>query len=327
VAPTPSRGNGASQSGGQRFRATSPGDYRFRLGFRPPFDWNGLLEFVAPRAIPGVEAVDRGCYRRTIALGEHAGYLEARLGRDAVDLSIHFPDPRGLVSIVERVRRLFDLGADPAQIRAHLGHDPALKRRVARRPGLRVPGAWDGFELAVRAILGQQVTVAGATTLSGRIVKAFGHPFSEAPGLTHLFPTPAALAAADFSAIGLPRARAETLRHLARAVLSGEIAFSGVGDAGAFSERFQRLSGVGPWTAQYVAMRALGEPDAFPAGDLGLLRATGLGNSKDLERRAEAWRPWRAYAAMHLWQGGTSNGRDLLHPRRKPGRTAAAHRR
>ncbi|HTM49233.1 MAG TPA: AlkA N-terminal domain-containing protein [Bryobacteraceae bacterium] len=282
-----------------------PGRYRFRLPFRPPFDWDDLLEFLSPRAIPGVEELTGGSYRRTIALQGKRGLIEARLDsrRGAVDLLIQFPDAAALIVIVERVRRLFDLRADPADIQGVLGPHPLLARRVAARPGLRVPGAWDGFEMAVRAILGQQVTVRGASTLAGRIVRAFGDPWEEDGGrLTHFFPAPATLAAADYSRIGLPAARAETIRRLASAVESGELTFSGVADPARWIERFRALPGVGEWTAQYVAMRALGEPDAFPAADLGLLRASGAGSPKQLEQTAEAWRPWRAYAAMHLWQ-------------------------
>jgi AraC family transcriptional regulator of adaptative response / DNA-3-methyladenine glycosylase II len=187
--------------------------------------------------------------------------------------------------------------------------------------GLRVPGAWDGFELAVRAILGQQVSVKGATTLAGRLVRAFGEPMDGGPGLTHVFPTPERLAAADYSSIGLPAARAEAIRQLASAVARGELVFSGAAEPGHFIERFKKLPGIGEWTAQYVAMRALGNPDAFPAADLGLLRATGFAKPKELEERADRWRPWRAYAAMHLWQ---ENAHDKLHVHGKPRRAVAA---
>jgi AraC family transcriptional regulator of adaptative response / DNA-3-methyladenine glycosylase II len=164
-----------------------------------------------------------------------------------------------------------------------------------------VPGCWDGFELATRAILGQQITVKGATTLAGRIARTFGQPFAIASGLTHLFPPPAALVDANLASIGLPKVRAETIRALAHAVCDGRIRFEGIVDCDAFLASLCEIPGIGKWTAQYVAMRALREPDAFPSGDLGLLRTLGLGTSGELERRAEAWRPWRAYAAMYLW--------------------------
>lgn len=278
--------------------------YRFLLRFRPPFDWKGILEFLAPRATPGVEEVEGDLYRRAFLLSGEAGWLEASLEAtaNAVSLRIHFPDPCALFLIVERVRRLFDLAADPAEIAQHLRRDPRLAPRISLRPGLRVPGAWDGFELAVRAILGQQVTVRGATTLAGRLVREFGTPIVTNHGLTHMFPDAVPLTDADVGRIGLPRARAHTIRSLARAVADGDLSFSTTGNREEFLERFRRLPGIGDWTAHYVAMRALGEPDAFPAADLGLLKAAGLTNPRQLEALSEAWSPWRAYAAMHLWQ-------------------------
>jgi AraC family transcriptional regulator of adaptative response / DNA-3-methyladenine glycosylase II len=279
-------------------------EYFFRLRFRGPFAWNRILAFLSPRAIPGVEAVEAGCYRRTISVNGLSGCIEASLDRDgnAVGVRICFPEPRCLFPIVERVRHLFDLNADPAGVASHLGHDPLLARRAAFAPGLRVPGCWDGFELAVRAVLGQQVTVKGASTLAGRLVREFGAAVPARGGLTHLFPLPGALAAADLTRIGLPSARAETVRGLAAAVRDGRISFNGVVDVPDFLARFRELPGIGDWTAQYVAMRAFGDPDAFPSGDLGLLRAAGMRHARELEERSQAWRPWRAYAAMHLWQ-------------------------
>jgi AraC family transcriptional regulator of adaptative response / DNA-3-methyladenine glycosylase II len=288
-----------------RNRATVPAnEYLFRLRFRPPFQWGALLAFLRPRATPGVEVVASGCYRRTIALGGLSGSVEVALleKRDELAVRIRFPDPRHLFLVIERIRGMFDLNADPAVIAAELGEDGLLAPFLAVEPGLRVPGSWDGFELSVRAILGQQVTVAGASTLCGRLVQAYGTPVAAGPGLTHLFPSPEALAQADGSTLGVPRARTETIRALARAVSEGRLSFNGVLDVNAFLARLRGISGIGDWTAQYVAMRALGEPDAFPAGDLGLLRATGLRSWRQLAHRAEAWRPWRAYAAMYLWR-------------------------
>jgi AraC family transcriptional regulator of adaptative response / DNA-3-methyladenine glycosylase II len=301
-------------------------EYHFLLRFRPPFSWAALLEFLAPRAIPGVEVVEDSRYRRIFSLHDHIGWIEAALDEpnSAIALRIRFPEPRWLFLIVERVRRLFDLSADPSEIARYLRHDPLLESLIAARPGVRVPGCWDGFELAVRAILGQQVTVRGATTLSGRLVRAFGTPVVVGHGLTHLFPSPAKLADTDLGLVGLPRARAHCLRSLAQAVCDGKIVFSGVADVEQFLLRFRELPGIGEWTAQYVAMRALGEPDAFPAGDLGLLRATGLRNAGQLENRAAGWRPWRAYAAMYLWQGVMKNEHHVFHPDRKPARAVAA---
>jgi AraC family transcriptional regulator of adaptative response / DNA-3-methyladenine glycosylase II len=297
-----------------------PEGYRFRLPFRPPFDWDALIEFLGPRAIPGVEQIDPDRYARTILLDGKRGRIEVQPAPrgGALDLRIEFPDASKLIRIVERVRRLFDLRADPDAIRARLEDDPMLASRIAKRPGLRVPGAWDGFELAVRAILGQQVTVKGATTLSGRLVRAFGEG--------DLFPTPHSLASADYSAIGLPGARAEAIRSLAAAVDGGQLAFTGVTDPERFIARLRELPGIGEWTAQYIAMRALSEPDAFPAADLGLLRASGASSPAELERRAERWRPWRAYAAMYLWQT-EENENDELHLHGEPHRAVASGRR
>ena len=279
-------------------------EYLFRLGFRPPYDWKGMLEFLAPRAIPGVESVDAhsGIYRRTILLNGEAGQFEVSMhhGGLALEARIQFGDSRALFLITERIRRMFDLNADWQRITARLKTDEVLATRMEVRPGLRVPGSWDGFELAVRAILGQQVTVKGASTLAGRLVRAYGKEFAGAPGLTHLFPTPEVLANAKPS-LGLPVARAETIRALARAVCDGKISFEGIVETEEFLERLCEIPGIGKWTAQYVAMRALGEPDAFPAGDLGLAHALELKSAKEMEERARAWRPWRAYATMYLW--------------------------
>jgi AraC family transcriptional regulator of adaptative response / DNA-3-methyladenine glycosylase II len=210
--------------------------------------------------------------------------------------------------IVERIRAMFDLNADWAAIAQGLAADPALAMRMEANPGLRVPGCWNGFELAIRAILGQQVTVKGATTLAGRLARTLGQPFSAPGGLTHIFPSPDVLADANPDGMGLTKARSETIRALARAVCDGRIGFEGIADSEDFMARMCEIPGIGKWTAQYVAMRALGEPDAFPSGDLGLLRALALKSPGELERRAEAWRPWRAYASMYLW---TSCGADL----------------
>jgi AraC family transcriptional regulator, regulatory protein of adaptative response / DNA-3-methyladenine glycosylase II len=301
--------------------------YIFRLAFRPPLDWDALLGFLSQRAIPGVEEVRDGRYLRTIALDGRVGEIEAELMNGCVVLRVRFPDPHALFSIVERVRRLFDLGADPMEIGAHLRRDPLLAQRVKRRPGLRVPGAWDGFELAVRAILGQQISVRAAATLAGRLIQKLGKAVPGKGGLTHVFPTPQILAEASLSSSGLTRARAEALHALARACADGTLRFDAAEDVEQSVARLKRLPGVGDWTAQYVAMRALGEPDAFPAGDLALMRAAGFASPQDLERRADRWRPWRAYAALHLWQGVKDDALDMLRRDRKPGGRPAPRRR
>jgi AraC family transcriptional regulator of adaptative response / DNA-3-methyladenine glycosylase II len=277
--------------------------YLFRLRFRPPYNWQGMLAFLAARAIPGVEVVEAGTYRRSISVNGSHGCFEVALDEPNATLvaRVQFGSPRSLFFITERIRTMFDLNADWAAIVKSLKTDPVLSPRLETAPGLRVPGCWDGFELAVRAILGQQITVKSATVLAGRIATTFGEPFSAVPGVTHLFPSPEVLAEAKLVGVGLTHARTETIRTLARMVCDGQISFEGVVDSDAFLSRLCEIPGIGRWTAQYVSMRALGEPDAFPSGDLGLLRALASGSSSDLERRAEAWRPWRAYAAMYLW--------------------------
>ena len=303
-------------------------EYRFSLRYRPPFNWEAILDFMAPRALPGIEIVEDKIYRRIFSLNNQIGWLEASLDKpaDAISLRIRFPEPRLLFLIVERVRRLFDLSADSDEITAHLRHDPLLAQRIESRPGLRIPGSWDGFELTVRAILGQQVTVAGATTLTGRLVRAFGTPVVVSPKLTHIFPTPEKVAESDLTKIGLPKARAHSICSLARAVSDGKVGFTGVVNLEKFLSQVCGMLGIGNWTAQYVAMRALGEPDAFPASDLALLRAAGLRNPRELESLAETWRPWRAYAAMYLWQGVTKDEQRVLHTNRKSNRAFAACR-
>ena len=279
--------------------------YVFRLNFRPPFNWTRILEFLRARATPGVEAVENGAYRRSISLEGREGFVEVSLDETNHSLvaRVLFGDSHALFLIIERLRAIFDLNADWSVIAATLRSDPSLASRVESEAGLRVPGCWSGFELAVRAILGQQVSVAAATTLCERLVKQFGKPFNPAHGVSHLFPGPEVLEQADVAVIGLPRARAQTIRALSRAVRDGQVRFEAGADAAEFGAQLSEIPGVGKWTAQYVAMRALRDPDAFPAGDLGLRRAIGDPTERELERRSEAWRPWRAYAAMLLWQG------------------------
>lgn len=280
-------------------------EYVFHLRFRPPYHWNGMLSFLAARATPGVELVDRNSYRRSIVLNGHQGHFEVSLNdnddRHSLIVRVQIAEPRSLFTIVERVRAMFDLNADWAAIARSLGSDPQLAAPLRAQPGLRVPGSWNGFELAVRAILGQQITVKGATNLAGRLAKSFGQPLAPANGLTHLFPTPEVLADAKLTNVGLTGKRAQTIRALARAVSDGHISFERVIDSESFLKRLCEIPGIGNWTAQYVAMRALGEPDAFPTGDLGLLRALDLTSPHDLDKRVEPWRPWRAYACMYLW--------------------------
>jgi AraC family transcriptional regulator of adaptative response / DNA-3-methyladenine glycosylase II len=286
--------------------------YQFRLNFRPPYHWQAMLDFLAPRATPGIEVVADSVYRRTISLNGIDGYFEVSLdsAQDALLVRIDFPDPRALFAVVERIRAMFDLNADWSSIAKTLRADRMLGPSVKAEPGVRVPGCWNGFELAVRAILGQQVTVRGATSLAGRLVAAFGRKVEEHNALTHIFPSPEALAKSRLESVGLTGARAETIRALARAVAEGKIKFEGVIDSEDFLRRLCEIPGIGAWTAQYVAMRALREPDAFPSSDLGLLRASAVTMPRELEQQSEPWRPWRAYAAMYLWRMGGSKEAD-----------------
>ena len=287
------------------------GAVRVRLGYRPPYDWQAMLSFLRTRAIPGVEAVTEGRYARTIALGEARGVLVVEpAAENCLRATVSFPDLRRLPAIIARVRRVFDLAADPVTIGAHLGQDPALAPLVAARPGLRVPGAWDGFELAVRAVLGQQITVSAARLLAGKLTLAFGEaiddPAAQAHGLTHVFPTPQRLAQAELAAIGMPKARQTALTSLAAAVVADPLIFGPRRSLDEAVATLRALAGIGEWTAQYIAMRELREPDAFPAADVGLLRALRDAQGARLTppallARAEQWRPWRAYAALHLW--------------------------
>lgn len=304
--------------------ASGPDRYQFRLAFRPPYDWPMVLGFLRARATAGVESVDADRYRRTIALDGNTGTLDVSHAADgaAIVLDVHFPDPRALLTIVERVRRMFDLGADPSVIAEHLRGDAQLARRMARHPGIRTPGAWDGFELAVRAILGQQVSVKAATTIAGRVAAAFGLPVVAGNGLDRMFPTPSQLADARLERAGVTSARAQTIRTLARQVAAGAIRFDGSFDS-ATAAALRAVPGIGEWTASYIAMRAFGEPDAFLYGDLVLRRAAGNLTANELDRRSEAWRPWRAYAVMLLWQTETEV-RDER-PRCAPGAEPGLH--
>lgn len=279
-----------------------------RLPYRPPFDVATLFSYLAYRAIPGVEEVTNGCYRRAFALSGAQGIveLELRPGADMVLLRLSLDNTCHDQAVAQRCRHLLDLDADPAAMAGVLGADALLAPLVAARPGLRVPGAIDGFELAVRAVLGQQVSVAGARTLAGRLVAALGEPLAEPRGaLVRFFPTAERVAQANLSGLGLTGGRISALQALARAVAEGSISLDRAADPAQTSARLQELSGIGPWTASYIAMRALGDPDACPVADLGLRRALerlGLaGDPRSIAARAEAWRPWRAYATHYLW--------------------------
>ncbi len=301
---------------GQRGAGEAAAPVTLRLNYRGAYDWNAMLGFLRARAIAGVEVVEAQRYSRIVRVAEVVGRIEVShiAARRCLVVAIRFPEVRALPVIVSRLRGLFDLDADLEVIGAHLAQDPRLAPLVAARPGLRTPGAWDGFELAVRAILGQQVTLQAARTLAGRITSAFGSRLEPDPGphpgevglLTRAFPTPAQLAVADLGMMGLTTARAAALKALAAAACEDPRLFEPAASLDEAIARFRALPGIGEWTAQYIALRALREADAFPAADIGLMQGyAGDGqprpSPKQLLERAEAWRPWRAYAAQHLW--------------------------
>ena len=296
--------------GGPEAAASDGEAVRLTLPYQAPYDWDAMLGFLRLRAIPGVERVGPNRYARTIGLGGDVGVLTVEpTSKSRVAVGVRFPKVSALATIIARVRRVFDLAADPVAIGAHLTRDPALAPLVAARPGLRVPGAWDGFELAIRAILGQQITVTAARGLAGKLVAAHGAPLPErlaAEGLTHVFPTPERLADIDFGTLGMPRSRAAALSAMTHAVIADPQIFGPKRSLDDAVGALKILPGIGEWTAQYIAMRELREPDAFPAADIGLMRALaddtgGRPSPAELLARAEAWRPWRAYAALHLW--------------------------
>jgi AraC family transcriptional regulator of adaptative response / DNA-3-methyladenine glycosylase II len=281
-------------------RLVADGGLRLRLPFRGPLDLEHLLTFLAARAIPGVESVDvgAGTYRRTIVVNGDPGVLEVgRGGDDHLVLTAHLPHWEGLIHVVDRVRRIFGLDLELDAATAVLADDPVLAPRIAAAPGRRVPGAWDGFETGVRAILGQQVSVAGASTLAGRLVERLGTPVPGLAewGLSATFPSAEVVAAGDLDGLGLPASRATAIRSFATAVAVDDVRLDGSLGLDLLVERLTALPGIGPWTAHYLALR-LGERDAFPAGDLVLRRAV-----DDVAVAAERWRPWRALAAIHLW--------------------------
>ena len=276
---------------------------RLRLPARLPFAGHAVLAFLAAHTTPGVEEVVGGMYRRTV----EGGVLSVMPDAAGLTVELRLDDVRGVGPLVGAARRLFDLDCDPVAVAEVLGADPLLAPALVATPGIRLPGAVDGFEAAVRTVLGQQVSVAGATTLASRLVEACGTPLAESDGgLTHRFPGPHALAAADLSTIGLTTARAATVGALSTAVADGRIDLSPAADRDETIARLLALPGIGPWTAALIAARALGDPDTLPASDLALRRATGL-DTRALLARAEAWRPWRSYGAFALWASWTTD--------------------
>ena len=290
---------------------SASGEVTLNLRYKPPYDWASMLGFLSARVVRGVEVIRDDAYMRTIELDGVHGVVIVRPGKGAaLKVTVRFPRLSALPAIIARLRRVFDLSADPEAIGAQLSEDPALARLIAVRPGLRVPGAWDGFELAVRAVLGQQITVHAAVSLAAKLVAAHGEPLTIAgmavDGLTHVFPRPERLAALDPAVLPMPRARAAALISLAGAVVADPQMFRMGRTLDEVVAQLRALKGIGEWTAQYIAMRELREPDACPSADIGLMRAMASPDGRrptaqELHTRAERWRPWRAYAAQHLW--------------------------
>jgi AraC family transcriptional regulator of adaptative response / DNA-3-methyladenine glycosylase II len=318
-------------------------DIELRLAYRPPYDWPRMLAFLKGRAIPGVEFVDETAYRRIIDVGgdtslghddgdqdnlSNQGDRRALSSLGLLEVS-HLPSQHSLLvkvqcprldrlpGVIARVRRMFDLDADPVAIEASLSRDPKLAALVAPQSGLRLPGAWDAFEASIRAILGQQITVSGATRLAGQLVATLGRPaphWPEHPQLTHAFPSAASFTAEGLAALGMPSARRAALLGLAQEVAAQPNLLAPRQSLEASIERLCALPGIGDWTAQYIAMRALHESDAFPAGDVGIQRAMAVDGVrptiKALLAHSEQWRPWRAYAVLHLWTSETPHHDD-----------------
>jgi AraC family transcriptional regulator, regulatory protein of adaptative response / DNA-3-methyladenine glycosylase II len=287
-----------------------------KLPFSPPYDWGTLVKFLAGREMPGIESVNSDSYQRTIAIDGSHGIVEVRpvSGENYLVANIQFPQVTALALIVERLRRVFDLSANVTLISEHLANDSYLTSIVIAKPGLRVPGAWDGFELAVRAILGQQISVAAATALAGRLVATYGEPLMvgdtswAAADLKFVFPRPELLIGEDLTKLGVTKARSKAITSLAAMMTENSNTLSGFQTLEDAVTQLCKLPGIGEWTAHYIAMRLLREPDAFPAGDLALLRSMEKHEQPMTKSRlselAEAWRPWRAYAAMYLWSSG-----------------------
>lgn len=284
-----------------RRRVESPREtVRCRVAFRPPYAWDEMLAFLGDRAIPGVELVENGVYRRAVAMGAVTGHVAVRMGEKGLEVEVTPALAVKLPAILRRIRRLFDTAAEPLEIAEALGE------LGGATPGLRVPGAWEGFEIGVRAILGQQISVKGARTLAGRIAGEFGPPIeSPWPGLSVAFPSAERMAEAvpdEIAKLGVIGARAASIIGLAGALARKELRLLPGGDPQRTINALLKLKGIGPWTAEYIAMRALSYPDAFPRGDLGLLKALGTTDPRAADALVERYRPWRSYAALYLWR-------------------------
>ena len=301
-------GCGMPPSAVRRLRRDAPeATLTLRLAYRPPLDFHAMLEFLGQRAIPGIDRIGDGAYERVVGPAAASGFIRVTADpqRPELRLQISNADPRAIPQLVRKARRVFDLDADIAAVTTVLVQEPLLHSALSARPGLRVPGGWDAFEVAVRAVLGQQVSVASATTLARRLLAAHGAARVDGrPDLDRVFPSPAQLAVAQLESIGLPRSRAATIRALAAAVTEDRVSFRAGQRLQDFVDSLVAVPGIGPWTAHYLAMRGMGQPDAFPAGDLVLQRILGGDrrlSERETEQRSQAWRPWRAYAVLHLW--------------------------
>lgn len=289
--------------------AASEGEVTLQIRYRPPYDWDSMLAFFAARAIPGVELVEHGAYHRTIEIDGKVGTIRVKHlpRKESLAVSIRFPEVQALPAIVNRVRQMFDVDANIDVINEHLSRDRVLAKLITRRPGLRVPGSWDRFELAVRAVLGQQISVGAARLLAGKLAFSYGTELTATgtmhESLTHVFPSADAIATAPAFSMSMPASRIKTLQAVASADAS---LFFSNGDVEEAVRRLRTIYGVGEWTAQYIALRSMRETDAFPAADIGILRGAKKAfnqslTAKQLLQRSVQWSPWRAYAAQHLW--------------------------
>lgn len=303
--PTRLRKEAAAQPGRLHASDTST----LQLGYRPPYDWAAMLHFLAGRAIREVEFVSGGTYTRTVRLGEHTGWVKVSHAeaRNALQVEFSHSLTPVLPALLGRLRHVFDLSARPDIISAHLMQDATLKKGVMQKPGLRVPGAFDGFEMAVRAILGQQITVKAATKIACRYAEAFGEkietPF---PELTRLTPRASTVARAmldDIARLGIIRTRAACILAIAQAFHAGSLQLEPGSNPEAAIAQLVSLPGIGPWTAHYIAMRALRWPDAFPKEDIAVRNKLGGVTAKQAEEMSQRWRPWRSYAVLHVWNG------------------------
>jgi AraC family transcriptional regulator of adaptative response / DNA-3-methyladenine glycosylase II len=315
---------GRKRRGGAAVGSAGPGLVTVSLAAREPFDAGGLLDFLGARLVSGVESIEAPSgtpsYARTMRLHHGHGTVTLTPFPDHVSCALELSDLRDLAAAVERCRRLLDLDADPVAIDDHLSADEMLRPLVAKRAGLRVPGHVDGFEMAVRAIIGQQISVAGARTIASRLATTYGQQVAESGGLTHVFPSAEDLATADPESLPMPRARGRALVGLAAAVAEGRVVLDRGADRADVRAGLLNLPGIGPWTADYIALRALGDPDVFLATDLGAklgLRRLGL-DPTESSARIEAWRPWRSYALMHVWSTLADEGEPTA-PSLRPG--------